>query len=396
MTSLPRVAQSATSHGPRRKTIATMLRSSLAAHRIPAFLGAALSVWCWLGTSSSILAQGCVAHRGGGQCSLLGSSLGQEGYLKAGEWLLTTSYRWAYSDTHFIRDQEFTLPNLLQAEAINNSHNVDVSILHAVTPRLNIGLILPFSYATRSTKYEHDAVNRHETSAGGLGDIRLMAYWWLWDPGKSSKGNISLGIGPKFPTGDYRATDTFYTSSGPVRREVDPSIQPGDGGFGLSLELFSFLEISERVSAYAQGSYLFNPRNTNGVPVYGGPAGGNPVLPVTSVADQFSARAGFSYTPVPAWGLAVTLGPRIDGVPARDAFGASDGFRRPGTTLSIEPGITWTKDGWSVSVTAPVALYRNRPRSTEDIEISAQRGIYQAGDAAFADYFITASISRKF
>ena len=79
-----------------------------------------------------------------------------------------------------------------------------------------------------------------------------------------------------------------------------------------------------------------------------------------------------------------------------DALGESNGFRRPGYAISIEPGITWVKNGWTVSLTAPVAFYRNRIRSHEDKRISAITGVQHVGDGAFADFYITASISRQF
>lgn len=352
----------------------------------------------WLACAPVLFGQGCISVRGGGQCSLMGNyGQGDEhGYAKPGDWQVSLNYRWAYSDRHFIGDKEFLLPKQLNAEAINTSHNIDLTVLYALSSRFSIGLTLPFTEGTRSTTYEHDNVNRRVTSAAGIADMRVTAYYWLLDPATNPKGNISIGIGPKFPTGDYNAQDVFYTVRGPEVRAVDPSIQPGDGGFGFSAEFLAFREFTPRWSGYAQAFYLFNPQNTNGVPVAGGPPGGNPVKPVTSIADQYSARLGASFVIMPAWGLSLSLGPRIDGVPAEDALGASDGFRRPGITVSIEPGLTWMNKDWSVSLTAPVAIYRNRVRSVEDDRITTLTSTYHAGDAAFADFFITLNVSRRF
>ncbi len=348
-----------------------------------------------LACTPATFGQGCIAVRGGGQCSLGGSFLtGNEGgYPKAGDWLVSVNYRWIHSERLFVEDSEFTLPSQLDAQPINDQQFIDLSVLYTATPRLSIGLTLPFSYSTRSTTYEHDNRTRHETSASGLGDMRLTAYYWLLDPQKNTKGNISLGLGPKFPTGDYNAKDTFYTVTGPQVRAVDPSIQPGDGGFGFAAEVLAFRELSPQWQGYLQGFYLFNPKDTNGVAVTGGPAG---IVSVTSIADQYNARLGVAWTPVQSWGLSISLGPRIDGVPATDALGESNGFRRPGYAISIEPGITWMKNGWTVSLTAPVALYRNRIQSNEDKRISGFTGVSHTGDAAFADFFIAASISRRF
>ncbi len=349
----------------------------------------------WLAAPPVIFGQGCVAVRGGGQCSLGGNFLTGDGggYPKPGDWQASLNYRFIHSERLFSEDSEFTLPAQFNAQPIADSQFIDLSVLYTVTPRFSIGLTLPFTYASRSTTYEHDNRTRHDSSAGGLGDMRLTAYYWLLDPAKNPKGNISLGLGAKFPTGDYNAKDTFYTALGPQVRAVDPSIQPGDGGYGLSADILAFRELGPRWQGYLQGSYLFNPQDTNGVPVTGGPPS---ILSVTSIADQYSARFGVSYTLVPDWGLSVSLGPRIDGVPATDALGESNGFRRPGYAIAMEPGITWMKNGWTVSVTAPVAFYRNRIRSHEDKRISAITGLQHTGDAAFADFFITASISRRF
>ncbi len=354
-----------------------------------------VALGAWLAAPPETSGQGCVAVRGGGQCSLTGSFLTGDGagYPKPGDWLASLSYRFIHSERLFAEDSEFTAPSAFDAQPIANSHFVDLSVLYTVTPRFSVGLTLPFTYSVRSTKYEHDGLTRRDSEAGGIGDVRLTAYYWLLDPEKSPKGNISLGIGPKFPTGDYNAQDTFYTATGAVKRAVDPSIQPGDGGFGFSADILAFRELGPRWQAYFQGSYLFNPQDTNGVPVTGGPPN---ILSVTSIADQFSARFGASFALIPEWGLSVTLGPRIDGVPATDAFGDSNGFRRPGYAISVEPGITWMKNGWTVSLTTPVALYRNRIQSNEDKRIAAITGTPHTGDAAFADYFITASISRRF
>ena len=339
--------------------------------------------------------QGCIAVRGGGQCSLGNMGEAGQGYLQPGDWQLALNYRFLHSDHHFIGDQEFNTPAQHGAEAINDSSFIDLSIIYAVNSRFSIGLTLPFSESVRSTTYEHDNIHRHDTSAAGLGDIRLTAYFWLLDPKTHPKGNISLGLGPKFPTGDYRATDTFYTLLGPRTLAVDPSIQPGDGGFGFSAEFQAFREISPRWSAYAQAFYLFNPQNTNGVSLPSGPVAG--VLgPVTSIADQYSARLGVTFALLPKYGLSLSLGPRVDGVPPDDAIGGSDGFRRPGYALSIEPGLAWSHGRWSASLTIPVAVHRERVRSNEDKKVSALRNIYSVGDAAFADWFLTFSLSRRF
>src|SRR5205823_7486138 len=121
----------------------------------------------------------------------------------------------------------------------------------------------PFIYADRSSLYEHDFIHRHTMHAGGLGDIRILTDLWLLEPHKHMDGNIALGIGVKAPTGDDKVSDTSFRTSGPVTRPVDPSIQPGDGGWGLILEVQAYQKIFGNLFAFIQGSYLLTPEEQN-------------------------------------------------------------------------------------------------------------------------------------
>ena len=313
----------------------------------------------------------------------------------AGEWRASGNYNWFSSDRHFIGDEEFTLPNDLGHEAVNEANYFEVNLQRALTKRLSLGLTIPVVHYTRSTYHEHDFLGRFETSASGLGDIRMAAYYLLFDPDENPDGNIVLGGGPKFPTGEYDAEDTFQSVNGPVVKPVDQSIQPGDGGWGVTLEVDGFYRLWETVNAYLQAYYLFNPENTNGVPSLVD-SSRNPFEGVNSIPDQYVARGGLSYVVNPDWGLTLSLGGLIEGVPAQDLIGDSDGFRRPGYAVFIEPGVTIARGKWYLSVTVPVAVYRNRVQSLADEKLSDLTGFYIHGDAAFADYLITASLSWKF
>jgi len=348
--------------------------------------------------ASTVHAQGCVAVSGGGQCPLnrsMGHPVGTDAegsYFNTGDWQLAVGYRWLNSDRHFRGDEEQSYRQEEGTEVVNRSNYLDLSILYAFSSQWSLALTVPFVYSERSSLYEHPGTGRHTTKAGGLGDVRLSAYYWLLDPEDMPKGNLSIGLGPKFPTGDSDAQDSFYTAGGVVRHAVDQSIQPGDGGFGFTAEVFGFLELFPRGYGYLQGYYLFNPETTNGTNT----ARSNPFEKEMSIADQYLGRLGINYALVPDWGLSVGLGGRIDGVPVRDALGQSTGFRRPGYAVSIEPGLYMTRRQWSFSLTVPVAIYRNRQQSVPDMQSTKASGVYRHGDAAFADYLITASFSRAF
>jgi hypothetical protein len=111
---------------------------------------------------------------------------------------------------------------------------------------------------------------------------------------------------------------------------------------------------------------------------------------IMSIADQYILRLGVGWVPDRLAGLGMSVGFRVDGVPVRDLIGASNGFRRPGFGVSVEPGVRY---GWGksvVSVSVPVMLHRNRQRSVPDI----MDGMH--GDAAFADFLISAAYVHTF
>jgi len=109
-----------------------------------------------------------------------------------------------------------------------------------------------------------------------------------------------------------------------------------------------------------------------------------------SVADQNLFRGGISRPILGIRGLVASIGGRIEGVPVRDAFGRSDGFRRPGYAISVDPGLMYMHGRNIFSFNIPVALERNRRRSTSDIMNNTH------GDAAFADYALLFSYTRRF
>jgi hypothetical protein len=185
----------------------------------------------------------------------------ETGYLQPGQWRVSGNYRWFRSDRHYIGDKEFKLPKDRGHEAINEVHYFEIDLQRALTERLSVAVTVSFVQNTRSTYHEHDFTGRYKTSASGLGDVRLTGYYWLLDPSENPKGNIALGFGPKFPTGEYDAEDTSYTAAGPVNKPVDRSIQPG-GGWGFTLLLDAFRRLTETLNAYLQAYYLFIPERT--------------------------------------------------------------------------------------------------------------------------------------
>jgi len=362
--------------------------------------------------SSQAIAQGCVAVRGGGLCSMNHQFGEENGIPSAGDWIGTIGYRFFKSDRHFSGGEEprnaAGLNRFEQGnQVINYSNFIDLGLTYQISSRYSASVVLPFVQHTRSAPYEHSGVRR-DTSSGGLGDVRVSFNAWIWDPKTQPKGNLQIGLGMKAPSGDYAATDTFYqdqnpsptiTDIRPVTRNVDQSIQPGDGGWGLTMELNGYRELFPRVIGYAQAFYLFNPQNVNGTTSptarrdAGPDIGGVSIDNGMSIADQYLFRTGLSFVLSTKHHVALSFGGRMEGVPVEDLNGNAgnqEGFRRPGYAIAVEPGISWMPGRWNVSLTAPIRVDANRERSYWD----ERKGRH--GDAAFADYLITLAVSRVF
>ncbi|MBM3838591.1 MAG: hypothetical protein FJ398_11630 [Verrucomicrobia bacterium] len=153
----------------------------------------------------------------------------------------------------------------------------------------------------------------------------------------------------------------------------------------------AFQKIFKNTYGYASGFYLINPREKSDTQFTTDP---NVLL---SVPDQYQGRLGLSYTIWPEKGIALSLGGRVDGLPVRDLIGgADDGFRRPGYSVYIDPGISWSWGKNFLSFNGPVAVARSRQRSIRDILASERTGQYVHGAGGIADFLLVASYSRRF
>jgi hypothetical protein len=304
-----------------------------------------------------------------------------ESWLSPRRWEISADYRFFHSHRHFVGTVEQVQRAEQRTEVNNVVHILNFAATYDVNSRLNLTVSVPIFLSDRYNQRTPDQV----TSANGIGDIGIIARTWLMKNPNDSRANIAIGVGAKFPTGRSNVTDIVNTSQGPTVRVVDQSIQPGDGGYGMVLDFQAYKAVM-RSTLYASGSYLINPRNTNGVPTGRGRVSES----IMSVADQYVYRAG-AVLPFPKMNTLVwSIGIRGEGVPSTDWIGKSDGFRRPGYIISVDPGLIYTKghDRWYINV--PVAVLRSRTRSVPDLRENRH------GDAAFADYTIMLGYSRRF
>lgn len=345
----------------------------------------------------TLYAQGCVAVRHFSSCG--STTGGSQVFLRPGEWALNANYRYFRSFRHFRGTHEEPQRVANNTEVINWQHAMNISVSYPIVSRLTANMTIPLVYNERSSLYEHGNVDRHKSIAYGLGDTRLSANYWLLDPYKHRRSAIIVGLGVRFPTGNASAEDRFYNvgENGVAEmRDVDQSIQPGDGGFGFTTELQVSHQITNNIGVFAGGFYLFNPREKNSTRTYRdvwSHLRENEAY--MSVADQYAFQGGAIVgLPLDRWSL--SLGGRYEGVPVEDVLGGSDGFRRPGYIWSVDPGLTYTGNNFSISLNIPVAVDRARPQSVTEREIEEMTGETTVGDAAFADYLINLDIVWNF
>ncbi|MBK8451243.1 MAG: hypothetical protein IPL42_14980 [Saprospiraceae bacterium] len=293
---------------------------------------------------NQIEAQGCVAIRNGSATCSHEMNPGQGGE----GWQFNTSYRYYKSFRHY-RGKEEQVERVENGSDVRNYSNfLDMSLIRNFNNRWSLSVNLPFQSVRRTSLYEHDGKTRHETSAVGLGDVRFSVNAWLFKP--SEKGNIQIGLGIKLPTGDYR---------------------------------YQY--------------YLINPRDQNGTSTTrGGTASATAIKYRTatmSVPDQYMVRAGVNYS---ISKFTVSAGARLEGIPSEDLVGESNGFRRPGYVIALEPSISYQLNRFNIFAAVPIALERDRVQSDSDKRRTADTGTFTQGDAAFADYSINLGFSFRF
>jgi len=342
-----------------------------------------------------VYSQGCVAIRStGGICTM--TEHPDSTSATEGSWVFNTNTRYFMSNKHFKGDVYQKERIKLGNEVINHQFAVDLSLIRVFNNRWSMMVDVPIISNVRSSKYEHggNANPRKSMHSFGLGDIRVAAYRWLFNPVTNPKANVQVGLGIKFATGDYDYMDYWQNQGADKTRElrtVDQSIQLGDGGTGLTLEINSFLNVQENFGLYANAFYLSNPRQNNGVRTYREIVSATLANEaISSVPDQFMARLGANYA---VDKLIISGGGRIEGIPVHDVIGGSGDFRRPGYVISAEPSLTYQFGKVNLYTSVPVAVYRKRTQSVTDRARSTTA--FVNGDAAFADYSINLGISIK-
>ncbi len=267
---------------------------------------------------------------------------------------MAVDYRYLHADRYYVGSQQTTPgAQFFGQPLIINVHSANFNVTYAASDRFSLRLTVPVSYGSQSRFYPDTA--RHVVRADGIGDVGLVGTAWLLNPRTHATGNLAVGAGIKFPTGDYKFADAYFRANqGPVAFPVDQSIELGDGGWGIILQGQAFQRVAPRTFAYFTGSYLVSPRNQTDV-VRAPTSPGSAVH--VSVPDVYTGRVGLSYGLLPEQGLSLSLGGRVDGIPYHDLIGKSDGFRRPSVIVFLDPAIALERGANTFTFSTPIRLF---------------------------------------
>ena len=305
----------------------------------------------------------------------------QSGDLRAHEWQVAADYRYLHADQFFFGTRQATPPaQYFGQPLIINIHSLSLNATYAVTDRFGVRLTVPVVWGSNSRFYADTA--RHVARAVGIGDVALVGTAWLLNPRTHVNGNLAFGAGVKIPTGNNKYADNFFLVDGSsVQWPVDQSIELGDGGWGVILQGQAFRHVAPRTLAYFTGSYLVSPRDQTDV--MRDPVGANSTVHY-SVSDVYTGRLGLSYGVLPERGVSLSLGGRIDGIPYHDLIGKSDGFRRPGYVVFVDPGVAFERGPSTFTFSTPLRVaQRLAPR-----QMVSPGGSIGAGDLAKVLVFV--------
>ncbi len=373
-------------------------------------------------------AQGCVAVR---QMGGLSMSLSDSYNLLKGDFQIGANYRYFHSWRHYVGTEEQPQRQTTggghdvngndRGNAVNiYSHAVDFNFSYGLSKRLQLNATIPYVHNERSQVLRQTTpvidTFRYSVYASGIADFRLGLNYWVFDPETAHGGNLTVGLGIKLPTGRYDATDNQVPQTDGSKKDfivMDQAIQPGDGGLGIAVELQGFRQLFNNFYGFANGYYLFNPRESNGAyksaptvvksPVDGNVLGTLNGYNVYASPDQYFVRAGVATSIFDK--LTISLAARWEGIPAYDAFGGHVAYRRPGYVVSIEPGLAFHTGNHSLSLYVPKNIIRNRIQSAADIARQDLENsvitdpadkVHVQGDAAFADYSISIGYAYRF
>ena len=291
-------------------------------------------------------------------------------YRQPGDWQVSVSSRNLVSNDHYSGTVEQHQRQELQNYVNNKQNLLDFAVSRLITPRLSCRSacrIVQLGVGPARSRRSHSRPRGSEIPqvGRGIGDISVTGRFWVFDPGTHPDWNVAAGAGLKMPTGNARYQDTF--------------IGRVDAGRGAPLRRSVGAAGRRRVGSADGGARVL--ASEAGLPVWFGqlprqPEGHqrHPVdHPGAGPPDQHGtirrARRELGPRPVPGAarghrpgveGTCASLAWRIEGLKRYDLIGESHGWRRPGTSMFVEPGISYSTGSHTVSFNVPLGYYYNR------------------------------------
>ena len=322
-------------------------------------------------------AQGCAPTR------VAGIVLGTEGdvYLRRGTWQVGVGYRRLTSNRLIQGGEDMGPSSVVKSQALFTS------LTYGISDRLEVALNVPLAHGSHETAYPDG--QRHRNRATGVGDVSLVASYWLFDASALRPGgNIALGLGVELPTGKNDAEGTWWNADGTtIPFPVHQSIELGDGGWGIIVRVQAFQPIFSSTYLYAGGSYMLSPQRTSEVARTPGST------QYWAIPDAWDASLGVSAALWPEQGFSARIGVNFSATPKQDLIGEKDDagvHRLPATAGYLAPGITLTRGIHTISLGAGARIYKNFKPSIAD-DLAGKKG-----GGGLAKYLITSSYSVRF
>jgi len=257
---------------------------------------------------------------------------------------------------------------------------MDVSARYFVNRRFSIIGTLPIVFNRFSMLFPPKGTDkgiRDGWNVNGIGDLQFISQYAMLEPRDHPYENCLLGLGMKIPTGNWTVQKWMPDLNGNdvIKRTVyPPAVMPGDGGVGIigtldTFKTFRGPKLLRGQTVFCSGSYLSNPRNTNGAASIISSAG-VPLTPnflnetTNSVADAWAVQAGMSFKIPGTWnhknlkGLRPRVVYRWEGLRNHDIIGPAGGFRQPGYAMTIGPGLTYSREKDTLLVDVPITFDR--------------------------------------
>src|SRR5688572_11353080 len=200
--------------------------------------------------ATTVAAQGCEPIRFTTPVNLGGEG---QAYQRAREWQVTLAYRRLVSKDWYVGTEESSSLAPGGQSPVFRIHTLVADVAYSINDRYRVHVSVPVSTGSLSRIWPDRSF--HEQTATGIGDISVLGEAWILSPRTHERGNVSIGLGAKAPTGSHTIGSQFYTAAGAVDFPADQTIQPGDGGWAIMLQSQAFRQITDRTHAYAFASY---------------------------------------------------------------------------------------------------------------------------------------------